>query len=1019
MNTDIFLKEMNNFKCIVITSICFLLLGCGKNETTYVEKQNFNNNWTFKLLNDAQVDSTYFHNNLHDNDWEKVQLPHTPKIEPEIVNDQWQGICWYRKSFNLSNNLLGKQLFLKFEGAMNIAEVWVNGQKLIEHHGGYLPFIINFSNVANFDKENVVAVKLNNKDNPVTGPKPLKILDFNTYGGLYRNVWFIAKDPLQITDPFEANEVASGGVFVTYPEVSKKSARIQVKTHVKNGYGNAMSFIIKNTLLKGNNVILTQISNTQNLEADKDKEVVVDLQVENPDLWSPSYPNLYSLQTEIIKNSIVVDKEITQIGIKTVQFVGQDFYLNGEKTFLRGVNRHQEYPYVGYALSDNANYRDAKKIKDAGFDYVRLSHYPHAPSFMDACDELGIITIDAILGWQYFSEDSTFQKHIFQTARDLIRRDRNHASVLAWEVSLNESWMPEYFIDSLTTIAKQEYPGNQCFTAGWQSYGYDIYLQARQHRLGHYDESLKKPYNVSEYGDWEYYAMNAGLDQTSWSNLLQEERSSRQLRSAGESALLQQATNIQEAHNDNLTTPAFADGYWVMYDYNRGYADDLEASGIMDVFRLPKPSYYFYKSQRDADDPFGEPMVYIANNWQEESPLDVRIFSNCDEVELFLNGHSLRRQKPDQNRISTNLKHPPFTFIVNGFQEGKLEAKGYIDGKLVVSDIRQTPGKPSKIKIVIDNDYENLKKEDNDLFFVHAYVTDGNGTVIPNYSGEVTFNVAGNAELIGKNPANCSAGIASILVKTSESISNIKITTSSQNLLMTSENNKTVDNILEEITIDSLPLIPKLFLEHQNKSKGYCIVKGDSSKKQVALTFDDGPTDLSIKIMDILNKHNVKGTFFWLGYNLEVKKGIIKQAKEGGHLIANHSWNHENGWKLSKEDLWQNQVLKSMDAFKLSGIDKPKYYRPPYGAITQDQVDFLANRGITTVLWSITTMDWDKAQNSEDELFEKFKNYLHNGAVVLMHDFDFGNSSAKLKALEKMISYGKSIGFDFVKIEDI
>ena len=204
--------------------------------------------------------------------------------------------------------------------------------------------------------------------------------------------------------------------------------------------------------------------------------------------------------------------------------------------------------------------------------------------------------------------------------------------------------MPEHFIDSLTAIAHQEYPGNQCFTAGWQSYGYDIYLQARQHRLDHYDYNLKKPYNVSEYGDWEYYAMNAGFNQNNWGDLLQADRSSRQLRSAGEKRLLQQATNLQEAHNDNLGTPAFSDGYWAMFDYNRGYSDDLESSGIMDIFRLPKPSYYFYKSQRDPKSTFGKPMVHIANQWKKESPLNVCIFSNCEEVELFLNGKSLGRQ---------------------------------------------------------------------------------------------------------------------------------------------------------------------------------------------------------------------------------------------------------------------------------------------------------------------------------------------------------------------------------------
>ncbi|HSQ46018.1 MAG TPA: glycoside hydrolase family 2 TIM barrel-domain containing protein, partial [Lutibacter sp.] len=574
------------------------------NKNKYVDKQNFNQDWNFKLLNDSEIDSAYFHKNSNVNNWEKVQLPHTPRLEPEIVNDQWQGICWYRKNFKLTDDLKEKRLFVKFEGAMNIAEVWVNGEKLMTHQGGYLPFLVDFTNVANFDQENTIAVKLDNRDNPITGPKPLKLLDFNTYGGLYRNVWFIAKDALHITDPILENKAASGGIFVTYPQVSNEKSTVQVKTHIRNEYESDVSFIVKNTLLKNNVEVATLSSETQNLGTQSAKEVLVELQVNNPELWSPKTPNLYHLKTEIIRDGRVVDQEITRIGIKTMKFVGQDFYLNGTKTFLRGVNRHQEYPFIGYALSDNANYRDAKKIKDAGFDYVRLSHYPQTTSFMDACDELGIVTIDAILGWQYFSEDKKFQEHVFQTAKDLIRRDRNHASVMAWEVSLNESWMPEPFIDSLTAIAKQEYPGDQSFTAGWQSYGYDIYLQARQHRLEHYDKNLKKPYNVSEYGDWEYYAMNAGLDQNNWGDLLQQERSSRQLRNAGETALLQQATNIQEAHNDNLHTPAFADGYWVMYDYNRGYANDLEASGIMDIYRLPKPAYYFFKSQRDADDPF-------------------------------------------------------------------------------------------------------------------------------------------------------------------------------------------------------------------------------------------------------------------------------------------------------------------------------------------------------------------------------------------------------------------------------
>lgn len=996
--------------------LIFLCFSCSEEQNEIGQTTNFNADWQFKIDEKANIDTVTDSINADFVEWENVNLPHTPKIEPLIVNDQWQGNSWYKKEFNLTEHQKNKTWFLKFEAAMNVAEVWINGQKLITHQGGYLPFVVDFTDVAQFDEPNTVLVKLNNQDNPTTGPKPLEKLDFNTYGGLYRNVWLISKNKLHITDPILADKPASGGVFVRYSEVSDQSANLYIQTHVKNENDKEQSFIIRQSLMLKDSLVNVVESEPISLAFGSDNDIHLKFTIVNPKLWSPDYPHLYNLKTEIIQNDQIIDREITQIGIKTMHFEGQDFYLNGKKTFLRGVNRHQEYPYIGYTLSDRANYRDAKKIKEAGFDYVRISHYPHSPAFMKACDELGLMTMDAILGWQYFNEDEAFQKHVFQTAKDLIRRDRNHASVLAWEVSLNESWMPEPFIDSLTTIARQEYPGDQAFTAGWQSYGYDIYLQARQHRLKHYDSTLTKPYVVSEYGDWEYYAMNAGLNQDNWDDLLQEERSSRQLRSAGEKALLQQATNIQEAHNDNLSTPAFADGYWVMFDYNRGYADDLEASGIMDIFRLPKPSYYFYQSQRDHDDPFGKPMVHIANQWTPDSPLEVRIFSNAEEVELFLNGKSLGRQSPDNNSISSNLKHPPFTFNITEFQAGTLEAKAYINDKEVASHSVNTPETPAKIEIEFDLSGYPLDENKGDVIFVYAKILDNNNTLITDFEGQVEFNVEGDAELIGRNPIEVEAGIASILLKTTGSLEDISVTATSEGLQNSSDNEKTV---FQSKHLDSLNLIPKLFLEHQSKSNGNCIVKGDASSQKIALTFDDGPTELSNEIIAILNAYNAKGTFFWLGENLDQNRETIEFAQDNAHLIANHSWDHENGWEMKKEELWKSQVEKTNQKFIQVGIEKPTYFRPAFGAIHQEQIDFLAQKGIKTVLWSITTEDWDPNQNKEGEMFQKFKDHLHNGAIVLMHDKDYGHKEAKLKDLKSILEYGKSKGFEFVTIEEI
>jgi beta-galactosidase len=354
---------------------------------------------------------------------------------------------------------------------------------------------------------------------------------------------------------------------------------------------------------------------------------------------------------------------------------------------------------------------------------------------------------------------------------------------MAWECSLNESWMTEPFIDSLTKIIDEEYPG--AMSAGWQEYGYDIYLQARQHRLEHYKEP-SKPYIVSEYGDWEYYAMNAGLNQTEWANLLQADRSSRQLLSDGETRLLQQAFNIQEAHNDNFNTPAFADGYWVMFDYNRGYAPDLEASGIMSIDRLPKYSYYFYQSQRDASEVSNKfssgPMVFIANEWNEKSDTKVRVFSNADEVELLLNGKIIAKQTPDKNDNSNNLKHPPFSFALEKYEAGELKAIGYLNGKAVAEHKVVTAGTATNIRLTVDTSGKEPQAGVKDVLFVYAQLVDSNGNPVRTNNVPVTFGISGNAKLISPIEVTTSSGIASALIEIGDSLEGISLNANSGEL---------------------------------------------------------------------------------------------------------------------------------------------------------------------------------------------------------------------------------------------
>ena len=748
--------------CVLLTLLVSVTL------SAHAETLPFSDYWRFLRADEPQAATPAF----DDAKWEAVTLPHTARIEALVAgkdNPQWQGLCWYRKSFEVPKDAADKIILLRFDGAMNVAEIWVNGQAAGKFMGGYLPYVMDISKLAKPGAKNVVAVRLDNRDNPITGPKPLADLDFNLYGGLYRHAQLIIKDKLHITEPILADKVASGGVFVTFPEVSTENATVKVQTHLKNADARARKFGVKTTLLDANGkIVTTQESAAEELSAGADREIIHELRVAKPNRWSPNSPYLYRVRTELLANRKVIDSEETRIGIRHIEITADGFRINGEKMFLRGCNRHQEYPYLGNALSDAAQYRDARKIKEAGFDYIRLSHYPQSPAFLDACDELGLVVMNCLMGWQYFGKDPAFAELKYQESRQLIRRDRNHPSVILWEVSLNESDMPKPFIAMTHAIAHEEFPGDQMFTCGWTK-GYDVFIQARQH--GGCTKVKDVPCVVSEYGDWEYFAQNAGLEQGKWKDLKPAERNSRQLRGDGEVRLLQQALNFQEAHNDNLKTRAFGDGIWVMFDYNRGYAPDIEASGVMDIFRLPKFGYWFFRSQRDpnelvAGQPVG-PIVFIANHWTPDSPREVRVFSNCDEVALTLNGKLLERRRPDVSRLTTHLKHAPFTFTVSDFAAGELKASGYVNGQEAASHERRTPDRITALQLSLDLGGRALGAEGKDAVFCRADLVDSHGTIVPAGKFPVFFSIDGSGQLIGQNPIAAEAGTATVLMEAS------------------------------------------------------------------------------------------------------------------------------------------------------------------------------------------------------------------------------------------------------------
>lgn len=761
-----------------------------KKEQKQIEIKNQGSDWSsqFNIQHvEAQNQALAVHpdtlkqefNQLSMGNWEKISLPHTPFVEPLVVLHQWQGICYYRKILNVSKKEIDKQLWLEFEGAMHLADVWVNGQHLIQHSGGYTPFVVDVTGMLHADRGNEILVRLDNRNNPLIPPgKPLETLDFCYYGGLYRDVNLIVKHPVHITHPIMANEVAGGGIFVTYPYVSKQEAEIKVKTQVSNKVGTQRHLTIRHTLYewskkKGRGKKVALVESPLVLAAGTTQHHTQQFTVNNPKLWYPDSPALYVLRTEVMDGRKVTDCEDTRIGIRRIEMTREKgFVINDKPLKLEGSNRHQEYPYVGNAISDQAQYRDMYQIRDNGFNTVRLGHYPQDPSVLEACDELGLLVIEPIPGWQFFNKAQGFVDHTYKDIRDLIRRDRNHPSVIMWETTLNESWPPKSWKDQAVRIAHEEFPGDQCYTSG-DTYGYDGFDVCYNDWKEGYNRpnTTSKPGFIREYYDYEF----GGHYSTT-----------RVTRGDGDYALMQNAWNAQWSHNRYRAYYPWTIGgaVWSMYDYNRGCCDNICYSGLADLFRLPKFGLLYFRTQMKEGTftPAG-PMTYevfINSHWLEGSSDTLQVYGNVDEVKLQLNGRVIARQYPDDKPSTSeyvsrpdggnaeNIDFPPFTFFNVNWERGELKAIGYKDGKAVAEHVVRTPGAVEAMDITYFE--SGVSASCRDLLIVYVNLKDLQGTgCFGENNREVKLEVLQGGELRGPATIKAEAGVASFLVATTDS----------------------------------------------------------------------------------------------------------------------------------------------------------------------------------------------------------------------------------------------------------
>lgn len=756
--------------------------------------------------------------------WETVCLPHTAKVEsPDVGGHYFRGGCWYRRVIAADPAWVGRRVSLQFDGAMQKTVIFVNGVRIGTHLGGYLPFVVDLTPYLAGHDRVTVALYLNNNASPDFPPGSNRI-DFTYQGGLYRPARLVVTDSVHITNPIAANRVAGGGVFVRCESADAKNAMVLAQTHVRNDGAKSASVTVEHVLLAPNGRAVARMRiPAQRLAAGADAEFASTLPVTKPQLWHPNHPWLYTLLSTVKKDGQVCDVMRTRCGLRWLAVTDDGFFLNGETLVFRGANRHMSFPWLGNAASDNLQYRDIRLLKEGGFNFLRLCHYPQSQAVLDACDELGVMALVCTPGWQFWADNESFKREAKQNIRKMVRWYRNHPSAVLYEVSLNETYGHDDFHEECSNIAKAEYPGGQLLTSG-DSYSakrvrfYDVAYTGwggSYNRPHHPDAKYKKSLH-REYGDNDLGGSIHNLGRNN------------------EKLEMNQAWNFQWAHNKNLSLPwTLGDAIWEGIDTPSAFGPSC--CGPLDWYRLPKISYFFYQSQRDPTVKLSNcdsgPMVHIAGFWTARpSPVKTVVYSNAEEVELFLNGKSVGKRKPDdgpdaphgtyssnvdpmwigqQDPAATtaekdaaakknfqksgegrifdrgncrNLDHAPFTFVPVPYEPGELKAVAYIGGKVVATHTLRTPGKPTALRLRAATLGKPLCADGADTVFVYAEVLDAAGEIVPENKPVVQFKAEGEGRLVMPAASNAEEGIAPMMVQSSTASGIITVTATAEGL---------------------------------------------------------------------------------------------------------------------------------------------------------------------------------------------------------------------------------------------
>lgn len=696
-----------------------------------------NRNWLFRAKPPAGAEQPAF----DESGFTRVSIPHaTVELPWHSFDDHaYEFVSTYRRHFKAPESWRGKRVFVDFDGVMTAARVFLNGHEFEEYRGGYTPFSFELTPYLQYGADNLLAVRVDSTERPDIPPFGGSV-DYLAFGGIYRDVALRVVPPLHLAN-----------VFAKPVHVLSKDRALAVRCYLDGPFDKPVTITAE---LRDGERLLKAASLTVNARAEYHDLTLADLPP--IDLWDLNHPKLYQVTARLDNG----DALTVRTGFRDARFAEHGFLLNGQPVKLRGLDRHQTFPYTGGAMPARVQARDAAVLrKELKCNIVRTSHYPQSPDFLNACDDLGLLVFEEIPGWQHIG-DTQWQSLAVDNVGRMIRRDWNHPSIVLWGVRINES--PDNHVYARTNALAHALDDSR--PTGGVRNRYNSEFLEDVFTMNDFQFPLRPPnhpaYLVTEFNGHMFPTKRFDNVERVAEHVLRHAR----------------------VHDQLASDDRYAGGIgWCAFDYAShryfGSGDRICYHGVSDIFRIPKPAAGFYRSQCEPEEEVViEPGFFLA--WGDRAggngPGVVPICSNCDHLKIYFNGKLWLEADPDRQTYP-HLKHPPFLVKLTNLSFGSwgdLRIDGYINGKIVGS--RTISGNGTDDRLLVRPDDLELYGDGRDATRVVLAVTDPYGNLRPFATGAVQLNLTGPGLIIGENPFALAGGAGAVWVKAKETAGTIQ-----------------------------------------------------------------------------------------------------------------------------------------------------------------------------------------------------------------------------------------------------